>query len=218
LPLVVLRPEHRHPKHGGVSRWRVALYFLSLGFGFIFIEISFIQRFTLFLGHPLAAIGVVLAAFLVFAGLGSGLSAQFAQRRGTAIVIAAAGIIVLAGAYLIALPILLPALVTLPLLAKTAITLLLIAPLGIAMGLPFPLGLERVAAEAPGLVPWAWGINGCASVAGAVLASILAIHIGLALVVCLALGLYAVAALTLTTGAPEILEETLSDSDASRSL
>jgi hypothetical protein len=217
LPLAILRPEHQHPKHGGLSRWRVALYFLSLGFGFIFIEMSFIQRFTLFLGHPLAAIGVVLATFLVFAGLGSGIAAHFAQRRGTAIVFAAAGIIVFAGTYLIALPILLPALITLPLLAKTAITLVLIAPLGFAMGLPFPLGLERVAAEAPGLVPWAWGINGCASVVGAVLASILAMHTGLTLVVCLALGLYAVAALTLTTGAPEILEETLSDSDASRS-
>ena len=217
LPLAVLRAEHRHPKHGGVGRWQVALYFLSLGFGFIFIEISFIQRFTLFLGHPLTAIGVVLAAFLVFAGLGSGIAAQLTRRRRTAIAIATAGIIVLAGTYLITLPILLPALITWPPFAKTAITLVLIAPLGFAMGLPFPLGLERVAAEAPDLVPWAWGINGCASVVGAVLASILAMHIGLTLVVCLAIGLYAVAALTLTTGAPEILGGTLSGSDAPRS-
>ena len=76
------------------------------------------------------------------------------------------------------------------------------------MGLPFPLGLERVAAEAPDLVPWAWGINGRASVVGAVLASILEMHIGLTLVVCLALGLYAVAALALTIGTPQLLEET----------
>ena len=218
VPLAVLRAEHRYPKHGGVSRWRVALYFLSLGFGFIFIEISFIQRFTLFLGHPLAAIGIVLAAFLVFAGVGSGFSAQFVRYQRAAIVLAAAGIIAFASAYLIALPALLSALITLPLLAKAAITLLLIAPLGFAMGLPFPLGLERVAAEAPGLVPWAWGINGCASVVGTVLASILAMHIGFTLVVLSALGLYALAALTFTTGTPQILEETLSGSDTSGSL
>lgn len=56
--------------------------------------------------------------------------------------------------------------------------------------------------------PWAWGINDYASVVGAVLASILAMHIGLTLVVCLALELYAVAALALTIGTPQLLEET----------
>jgi spermidine synthase len=215
LPLVVLRAKHRHRKPGSVARWQVVLYFLALGFGFIFIEISFIQRFTLFLGHPLAAIAVVLGAFLVFAGLGSGIAAPLALRRRAVIVVAVAGIIAFAGIYLIGLPVLLPSLVSLPAPLKTAITLVLIAPLGFVMGLPFPLGLERVAAEAPDLVPWAWGINGCASVVGAVLASILAMHIGLTLVVCLALALYAVAALTLMTGTPRTLKETLSGSDAS---
>ncbi|WP_246777150.1 SAM-dependent methyltransferase [Microvirga sp. VF16] len=216
LPLAVLRARHRHRKPGTVARWQVVLYFLALGFGFIFIEISFIQRFTLFLGHPLAAIAVVLAAFLVFAGLGSGIAAPLALRRRAVIVIAVAGIIAFAGIYLIGLPVLLPSLVSLPAPLKTAITLVLIAPLGFVMGLPFPLGLERVAAEAPDLVPWAWGINGCASVVGAVLASILAMHIGLTLVICLALALYAVAALTLMTGTPRTRKETLSGSDASR--
>ena len=131
--------------------------------------------------------------------------------------LAAACIVAFVSAYLIALSILLSALITLPLLAKAAITLLLIAPLGFTMGLPFPLGLERVAAEAPGLVPWAWGINGCASVVGTVLASILAMHIGFTLVVLSALGLYALAALTFTTGTPQILEETIPGPDTSGS-
>ena len=114
--------------------------------------------------------------------------------------IAVAGIIAFAGIYLIGLPVLLPSLVSLPAALKTAVTLVLIAPLGFAMGLPFPLGLERVSAEAPDLVPWAWGINGCASVVGAVLASILAMHIGFTLVVCLALALYALAGVIFTIG------------------
>ena len=200
LPLVALRVRHRHRKPGAIARWQIVLYFLSLGFGFIFIEISFIQRFTLFLGHPLAAIAMVLAAFLVFAGLGSGLAAPLASRRRVIIVVAVVGIIAFAGIYLIGLPVLLPSLVSLPAPLKTAITLVLIAPLGFAMGLPFPLGLERVSAEAPDLVPWAWGINGCASVVGAVLASILAMHIGFTLVVCIALGLYAIAGMTFPAG------------------
>jgi MFS family permease len=183
-----------------MAQWQIMLYFSALGFGFIFIEISFIQRFTLFLGHPVAAIAVVLAAFLVFAGLGSGIAAPLASRRRAGIVVAVAAIIAFSGIYLIGLPVLLPTLVSLPAPLKTAITLVMIAPLGFAMGVPFPLGLERVSAEAPDLVPWAWGINGCASVVGAVLASILAMHIGFTLVVCIALGLYALAGVTFTTG------------------
>jgi len=41
---------------------------------------------------------------------------------------------------------------------------------------------------APGLVPWAWGIYGCASVIAAVMASLLAMHIGFTTVLALALG------------------------------
>jgi hypothetical protein len=177
-----------------LERWRVAVYFLALGFGFIFIEISFIQRFTLFLGHPLTAIAVVLAAFLVFAGLGSGASAALGTQSRAALLVAAGAIVALAGTYLIALPVALSRLIALPLLAKAALTTTLIAPLAFTMGLPFPLGLSRVSAEAPGLVPWAWAINGCSSVVGAVLAGILAMHFGFTAVVCMALVLYALAA------------------------
>ena len=72
---------------------------------------------------------------------------------------------------------------------------MLIAPLAFFMGMPFPLGLRRVADQAPRLVPWAWGVNGCASVLSAVLASLLATHVGFAVVVALAMGLYGIAAL-----------------------
>jgi hypothetical protein len=47
--------------------------------------------------------------------------------------------------------------------AKIAISALLVAPLAFAMGMPFPLGLGRLAASAEALVPWAGGINACAS-------------------------------------------------------
>jgi hypothetical protein len=195
LPLAILGAKR---ESSSLARWRVALYFLALGFGFIFIEISFIQRFTLFLGHPLAAIAVVLAAFLIFAGLGSGASAHLAERWRAPLAVAAAGIVVFAGAYLVALPFAFTTLIALPLLAKAAIATVLIAPLAFLMGLPFPLGLSRVSAESPGLVPWAWAINGCASVVGAVLAGILAMHFGFTAVVCAALILYAIAAAVFT--------------------
>jgi hypothetical protein len=69
-----------------------------------------------------------------------------------------------------------------------------IAPLAFAMGMPFPLGLARLADRAPAFVPWAWGLNGCASVIAAILALLLAIAIGLRATLVLALALYVFAA------------------------
>jgi hypothetical protein len=81
--------------------------------------------------------------------------------------------------------------------AKITATLALIAPLAFCMGLPFPLGLALVARHRPVMIPWAWGINGCASVLSAILATVLAIHYGFTVVVGLALGLYILAAAVL---------------------
>ena len=69
-----------------------------------------------------------------------------------------------------------------------------IAPLAFAMGMPFPLGLARLSRSAPAFVPWAWGLNGCASVVAAILALLLAIEVGLRATLVIALALYVFAA------------------------
>ena len=147
----------------GAGRWRIALYFGAIGLAFLFVEIASIQRFTLFLAHPLYAIGVVLAGFLAFAGLGSGvapaLEQRLAGRRIEALTLAIGAIVALAIVYIQALPPLFAALVGLPDLAKILLSLALIAPLAFFMGMPFPLALARLRASAPQLVPWAWGIT-----------------------------------------------------------
>ena len=76
LPLWLWSPSRLR----AAERWRIGLYFTAIGFAFLFVEIASIQRFTLFLSHPLYAIAVVLAGFLVFAGLGSGLAAGLERR------------------------------------------------------------------------------------------------------------------------------------------
>jgi hypothetical protein len=180
---------------------RVAFYFLLIGLAFLFIEIAFIQRFSLFLGHPLTAIAVTLAGFLVSAGLGSGVSKSAAARwPQSAVVLAVAVVVAIGAAYVALLPYLFGGLMGWPLAAKCVVAVGLIAPLGFAMGLPFPLGLSRVAESTPALLPWAWGINGCASVVAAVMASLLAMHIGFTAVLAIALGLYVAAALLFDRG------------------
>ncbi|MFQ6021489.1 MAG: SAM-dependent methyltransferase [Acidiferrobacterales bacterium] len=196
LPLwMTKRGWHRH------AGTRMGLYFFALGIAFLFIEIAFIQKFILFLHHPLYAVAVVLSGFLVFAGLGSGYSKRLASRlQDTAwspITVAVIGIIAIASVYLLFLPEVSNRLVALPDSTRVTLSLGLIAPLAFCMGMPFPLGLERVAAGAPDFIPWAWGLNGFASVLSAVLATLAAIHFGFTTVVGLALGLYALAAIVI---------------------
>ena len=196
VPLAVWHHRRTTPARG---RARVAAYFLALGLAFLFVEIAFIQRLTLFLGHPLYAVAVVLAAFLMFAGLGAGLSPRLAARlpeggRVSAVEAAVAAIAAITLTYLVALAPMTEFMVTLSIEIKLPLALAAIAPLAFCMGMPFPLGLARVGRELPQLVPWAWGINGCASVVSAVLATLLAIEFGFTAVVALAVALYVVAA------------------------
>ena len=182
------------------SRRRVLAYFMAIGFAFMFIEIAFIQKFVLFLSHPLYAVAVVLFSFLLFAGIGSTVSRRLSGGAGpnlghpvTMVVLA---ICLSAALCLTLLPWLFQHAMGLPDVARVVISAALIAPLAFFMGMPFPLGLARVEASDARLVPWAWGINGCASVTGAVLATLLAIHVGFTAVVVAALVLYGAAAAT----------------------
>lgn len=191
LPLLLRRGRPAE----ATERGRVVLYFLAVGCGFMFVEIAVMQKFMLFLAHPLHGVAVVLSAFLVFAGIGSRLSGMLASgpldsgpmRR------AVTGIALLALVYVVALPPLFRSLVPLPDTARIALAVVLIAPLALCMGVPFPSGLDWVAARFASLVPWAWAVNGCASVVGAVLATLLAVHLGFTAVVFLAVAFYGLA-------------------------
>ena len=180
-------------------------YFFSLGIAFLFVEIAFIQKFILFLSHPLYAVAVVLSGFLVFAGLGSACSVRMASRlevRGwSPVTVAVAGIVLLALGYITLLPLLFDSLIGLADGARMAVSIMLIAPLAFCMGMPFPLGLQRLAERAPDFIPWAWGINGFASVISAVLATLLAIEFGFTIVIFLSLLLYAGATAMFNCGA-----------------
>lgn len=195
-PLLALRRQgggRGGGQGGGLAR--IAAYFSALGLGFMFVEIAFIQKFTLFLGHPLYAVSVVLCSFLVFAGLGSRASERRARRLGekAAAQRAVLWIAALALAYLVLLPLVFGLGITLAEPLRVALGVLMTAPLAYAMGMPFPLGLAATAAGRQSLLPWAWGINACSSVVGAVLAMLLAVHWGFSTLVGVALVLYLLA-------------------------
>ncbi len=173
------------------------VYFLGLGLAFLFLEIAFIQRFILLLHHPLYAVAVVLTGMLIFAGLGSAACGPLAARYGARRVVAGAvaGIALLGALYLAALGPAFDALAARAAPVRVVVALGLLAPPAVLMGMPFPLGVARLHATAPALVPWVWGVNGCASVVSAVLATVLAIHFGFTAVVLAALALYVMSGL-----------------------
>ncbi len=176
-----------------------ALYFVALGFGFMFFEISLIQRLVLFLGYPTYSLTVTLMSLLIFLGVGSLLSGRVGdpKRALPALVVA---IVALSAFYLFGLRPVTDSLLGLPLGLRVPIAFLLLAPLGICLGMFMPLGLGAVTALGGGTdeyVAWAWAINGFASVVGSVLTTVLAMTFGFQVVLALALVTYLVAILAL---------------------
>jgi len=197
--VLIVLPLWKRIRAAGVRRGYMAGYFTALGLGFLFIEIAFIQKFILFLHHPVLAVAAVLSSFLVFAGLGSYLAQRWRQRRRARhlVIVAVSAVTILGLGYALVLPdLVFKPLIGAPMGIKLTLSLALIALLGIPMGMPFPLGVARLGDRAQSLIPAAWAINGCASVVSAVLATVLAIHFGFTVVVLLAVGLYLLAAAT----------------------
>ena len=107
------------------------------GLGYILVEIAFIQRFVLFLGHPVYALTVVVFLLLLSSGAGSMVSRWWlaeTRRLGLTLVLIAGALLV----YVALLPGLLNRLVGLPFAAKLLVSAALLIPLGLAMGMPFP--------------------------------------------------------------------------------
>jgi hypothetical protein len=172
------------------ERWVRLLYFVAVGLGYIMVEIAFIQRFVLFLGHPTYALTVVVFLLLLSSGAGSLASRRWLGQASSAwlpLTIIVAALVL----YVFILTGLLNALVGLAFIAKLLVSAALLVPLGFAMGMPFPTGLRAlslVSIDIPesrsnhageNAVEWAWAMNAASSVLGSVLAMVIAIQFGL---------------------------------------
>ncbi|MDD1637189.1 MAG: SAM-dependent methyltransferase [Methylococcaceae bacterium] len=183
-------------KPGSGRHLSILVYFFCLGLAFLFIEIAFIQKFILILHHPLYAITVVLSAFLLSAGAGSYFSKKLSQSPAKSVImLPIAAISILSIFYCLGFESITGLLLETGNLSRYLFSILLIAPLGFCMGMPFPMALAKISQTTPALIPWAWGINGCASVISAILATLIAMQFGFTVLVFLAIALYCVAVL-----------------------
>jgi spermidine synthase len=183
LPLAL----HRRASTSRASLLALA-YFIAVGLGYITVEVSLIQRFVLFLGHPTYALTVVVFLLLLSSGLGSVAARRWISGCSQLRMLLAA-IVAIVGLYVLVLPGLLSAVVGTPFSLKLLISALVLAPLGFLMGMPFPTGLARVQT-----VQWAWALNAAASVLGSVAAMVIAIHFGLTVTLACAAAAYLIAA------------------------
>ena len=177
------------------TTWRVLIYFGSIGLAFLFLEIPLIQKSILSLEHPTYAFTLVVISLLIYSSIGSILSRKMkVSGRVVIIILFVIGVIT---------PIVFGYLQHLTLGWAAGLKIIILgvslAPLGIMMGMPFPLGLAWLQRVNPDLVPWAWGVNGCASVIASILAAILVLSFNFTVVLLLGATFYGIAALTIQT-------------------
>ncbi len=210
-PLLTLRRRSQSNQPGQKRDIRGSLpfltYFLLLGLGFLMVELPLMQRFSLFLGHPVYSLAITLFSILLFSSLGSFLTGRVlptnARQR---VIIVGIGLAVIIPIYILALPPILENLSGLSILVKAIITVIVLGPLGLLMGMPFPLGIKLVSEQRAWMIPWLWGINGSLSVVASVLSVVVAIYNGFSFA--LALGALCYIAVLLLTLFSRSLRET----------
>ena len=192
LPLLLRRdePNGGGSHEGAVGRIWPFVYFAGLGLGFLWVEIPLLQRFILYLDQPTYAFATVLFGVLVWSGVGSLASGRLRMSMTTSVLSVAA----LSILYAFGLPLLFDSTLGLPFVGRLALSVALLAPLGVVMGVPFPHAIRTLGGQVPALVPWAWAVNGSASVVSAILATILALSFGFTWVVLGGAAAYLVAA------------------------
>jgi len=189
------------------------IFVILIGLGFIFLEITFIQKFLLLLGTPIMALTVILFSILLSSGIGAYLSGRlFGKNPYRAVIIS---IPILAGillAHYMFLQNIISFSIVLPLYERIAVTFALLSPAGLLMGFQFP-SVTRMASESSLYslkrhpsnqdITLLWGVNVIASVIGTVITTLSSMVIGFNGNLLIGLGLY-VSALAAAISATKI--------------
>ncbi|MEK6237622.1 MAG: hypothetical protein N2C14_23185, partial [Planctomycetales bacterium] len=155
LPLLLARRGAEEESFPG----RKLTYFVMIGLGFILVEIVLVQRFNLYLGHPVYSLAVILVSVLLFSGIGSFWTSRWSDAGlGRSLLVACGAVVVLAFIHHLTWRPFLDATLGLPLATRIGLTVLSLAPFGIAMGMPYPLGMRAVSGTHPEGLPWVWAV------------------------------------------------------------
>ena len=170
------KPETHNPKLITHS----LMYFVLIGFAFMFVEVFFIHRLILPFGSPVRAFSITLVTILLSAGIGSMATGWIAGRK-MMWVMGLAPLLAVACYFLF------------DLIDEAKVSAVFMVPIGIVLGFFFPVGLRFLISEETGGVPLAYAANGAASIIAPSLASLLAVAYGCNILLILAAFLYALA-------------------------
>lgn len=190
LRSVLVRSGHvaERPRLSGVC------YFMAVGAAFMFVELGLVQRLSVFLGHPVYAMGVILATIIACAGLGAFLSERLVAPRPSTVQALAFGCALLAVASAFLSDVVASNMAESGRAARIAATVILVAPVGTVMGLFVPLGLRFGRRIHGSETPWYWALNGIVSVLASALTVLVAITSGVHANFLVGAAMYALAA------------------------
>jgi hypothetical protein len=167
-----------------------ALYFALIGLGFMFVQIPFLQRFSVYLGHPTYTFSIILFLMILAAGFGSVRSERVDVEGSKRLVFVPAGISVLV---LLEMMLLQPAMdVTIGwgLPGRTGIVALFVVPLAFLLGYCFPIGLRLTGRHSDRVTAWMWGVNGACGVMASIVAVMVSMWLGIHANLLIAAALY----------------------------
>lgn len=179
IPLVTGSRSGSPTRKNSTILWSGAIYFSLIGAGFMLTEIALIQRLSVFLGHPVYALGILLFTIIASAGIGSYLSEQLPLTRSPWIFIFPVSIFLAIIAIRFFLPVLSSNMMTSSTGIKITLSILVIFPLGILMGVCFPTGMRLVKTAKASETPWYWALNGIFGVLCSAVAVFISIHFGI---------------------------------------
>jgi SAM-dependent methyltransferase len=157
----------------------LATYFAGIGLAFLLVEISQLQRLSIFLGHPTYALTVVLFSILISSGIGSMVVGRFIDRGW--LFAPRVGLLGVLLVFAMVEPGVIRSFDSATTPVRILVAILLLVPIGLLMGMPFSIGMRTAVAARPDApTAFLWGINGAMSVVASVLGMVLAIFFGIA--------------------------------------
>jgi len=189
LPLVAFAPKKKKPLKSNI------FFFLSVGAGFIFLELFFIKKYILLFGNPTVSFAVVVSELLVFSGIGGFFSQRIDPNHFKRILISLIFVLLV---ILVSLDSIIYYILGFSSFPRFFLASLLLFPAGFLVGLPFSLGM-RYLLKSPVERAYAWSANGCTSVLGSILSAQIAISSGISTILLCSVLSYILAFLCILT-------------------
>ena len=176
VPLFFRRRLSEEPRPKGTRLPLWGLYFALIGAGFMFVEIGLLQRLSVFLSHPVYALGILLFTLIASTGVGAFLSERLPLTRRPWLFVfplATVALIILERFVISGVT---AAFVTSPTIVKAILSAVALFPVGLVLGFFFPTGMRLARQAGVSDTPWFWALNGVFGVLTSAIAVMVSIY------------------------------------------